>query len=117
MTGQELSTATAWRLGRPERGRGKLVSIVVDNGAYGTIRMHQERAFPARVSGSELCNPDFVAFAQAFGWHATSVRRTEDFEPALQRALSASLPTLLHLPIELDIITTRARLSQWQRPG
>ncbi len=67
MTGQELTTATAYGAGR---GRGKLISIVVDNGSYGTIRMHQEREYPGRVSGSDLYNPDFAALAQAQGWHA-----------------------------------------------
>ena len=56
-------------------GAGKLVSIVVDNGSYGTIRMHQEREYPGRVSGSDLFNPDFAALARAYGWRAAPRRR------------------------------------------
>jgi acetolactate synthase-1/2/3 large subunit len=72
MTGQELATATGYGAGR---GSGKLVSIVVDNGSYGTIRMHQEREYPGRVSGSELFNPDFAALARArrTGWRRKSL--------------------------------------------
>jgi acetolactate synthase-1/2/3 large subunit len=108
MTGQELATATAHGAGR---GRGKLVSIVVDNGSYGTIRMHQERDYPARVSGTELFNPDFVQLAQAYGWRGARVERTEQFESAFAQALSADRPTLLHLKLDTDVITTRTTLS------
>ncbi len=107
MTGQELATATAQRAGR---GRGKLISIVVDNGSYGTIRMHQEREYPARVSGTELANPDFTMFAGAFGWRGARVERTEQFEPAFADALAADRPTLLHLLLDTDVITTRTSL-------
>jgi acetolactate synthase-1/2/3 large subunit len=105
MTGQELATATG-------HGVEKLVSLVVDNGSYGTIRMHQEREFPGRVSGSELCNPDFVALARAYGWQAERVDRTPEFEPALARALAARRPTLLHLKLDVDVSTSRATLTQ-----
>ncbi|MFO1220797.1 MAG: thiamine pyrophosphate-binding protein [Burkholderiaceae bacterium] len=108
MTGQELATATAYGAGR---GKGALVSIVVDNGSYGTIRMHQEREFPARVSGSALSNPDFVQYAQAFGWRGARVERTAQFEPALREALAAGTPTLLHLKLDTDVITTRTSLA------
>jgi acetolactate synthase-1/2/3 large subunit len=104
MTGQELATATGY-------GARRLVSIVVDNGSYGTIRMHQEREFPGRVSGSDLCNPDFAAFARAFGWHAARVERTAEFEPALKEALAAGRPALLHLKLDTDVITSRTSLS------
>jgi len=107
MTGQELATATAHGAGR---GRGKLISIVVDNGSYGTIRMHQEREYPARVSGTELANPDFAMFASAFGWRGARVDRTEQFEPAFAEALAADRPTLLHLLLDTDVITTRTSL-------
>ena len=87
MTGQELATASAHGAGR---GRGKLISIVVDNGTYGTIRMHQEREYPGRVSGSDLrANPDFAALARAYGWHATPVEATAEFEPAFAAALAS----------------------------
>ena len=104
MTGQELATATGY-------GAGKLISIVVDNGSYGTIRMHQEREYPGRVSGSDLFNPDFAAMARAFGWQAELVDKTVDFEPALQRAIAAGVPTLLHLKLDSNVITTRTTLA------
>jgi acetolactate synthase-1/2/3 large subunit len=107
MTGQELATATGHGAGR---GEGRLLSVVVDNGSYGTIRMHQEREYPGRVSGSELFNPDFVALAQAFGWHAERVDRTAQFEPALERWLAAGGPGLLHLKLDTDVITSRTTL-------
>jgi acetolactate synthase-1/2/3 large subunit len=108
MTGQELATATGYGAGR---GAGKLVSIVVDNGSYGTIRMHQEREYPGRVSGSDLFNPDFAALAKAYGWHAAKVERTEQFEPALREALAAAGPSLLHLKLDAEVSTTRTTLS------
>jgi acetolactate synthase-1/2/3 large subunit len=108
MTGQELTTATGYGAGR---GAGKLISIVVDNGTYGTIRMHQERDYPGRVSGSDLFNPDFAALARAYGWNAEFVDRTGDFEAAFARALAADRPTLLHLKLDADVSTTRTTLS------
>ena len=104
MTGQELATATGY-------GAKKLVSIVVDNGSYGTIRMHQEREYPGRVSGSDLFNPDFAALARAFGWHAATVAATSEFEPAFAEALAAGRPALLHLKLDTDVITSRTTLS------
>ena len=103
MTGQEMATATGY-------GAGRLVSIVVDNGTYGTIRMHQEREYPGRVSGSDLFNPDFVALARAYGWQAEKVERTEGFEPALRRALDGGKPSLIHLKLDADVITSRTTL-------
>jgi acetolactate synthase-1/2/3 large subunit len=103
MTGQELATATGY-------GATKLISIVVDNGSYGTIRMHQEREYPGRVSGSDLFNPDFAALARAYGWLAERVEATVAFEPALRRALAAGRPTLLHLKLDTDVSTTRTTL-------
>ena len=108
MTGQELATATGYGAAR---GRGKLISIVVDNGSYGTIRMHQEREYPGRVSGSDLFNPDFAALARAYGWNAGFADRTEQFEPLLREALAADRPTLLHLRLATDVITSRTTLS------
>jgi acetolactate synthase-1/2/3 large subunit len=109
MNGQELATATACGAGR---GRGRLISIVVDNGTYGTIRMHQEREYPGRVSGSDLCNPDFAALARAYGWHADFVGTTESFEPALRDALAREGPTLLHLRLDAELSTSRSTLTQ-----
>ena len=108
MTGQELATAMAYGAGR---GAGKLVLIVVDNGSYGTIRMHQEREYPGRVSGSDLFNPDFTALARAYGFAAATIDRTEQFEPEFRAALARDLPTLLHLKLDADVSTTRATLS------
>jgi acetolactate synthase I/II/III large subunit len=108
MTGQELATATGCGAGR---GVGKLLSIVVDNGTYGTIRMHQEREYPGRVSGSDLYNPDFVALGKAYGWHAARVDTTAQFEPALREALAADRPALLHLKLDADVSTSRTTLA------
>jgi acetolactate synthase-1/2/3 large subunit len=72
--------------------------------------MHQEREYPGRVSGSELFNPDFAALAHAYGWNAGFVDRTEQFEPLLREALAASRPTLLHLRLSTDVITSRTTL-------
>ena len=105
MTGQELATAQA-------HGAGKLISIVVDNGTWGTIRMHQEREYPARVSGSDLvANPDFAALARAYGWRAASVAVTAEFEPAFAAALAAEEPTLIHLRLDTDVSNPRTTLS------
>jgi len=103
MNGQELATASGY-------GARKLISVVVDNGTYGTIRMHQERDYPGRVSGSDLFNPDFVALARAYGWQAESVTQTAEFEPALARAIAAGLPSLLHLRLSADVSTSRTTL-------
>ena len=108
MTGQELATATGYGAGS---GAGKLISIVVDNGTYGTIRMHQEREYPGRVSGSDLFNPDFVALARAYGWRAERVDATAGFEPAFRAALAAPRPTLMHLKLGAEVITTRTTIS------
>ncbi len=105
MNGQELATAMAY-------GAKKLVCVLVDNGSYGTIRMHQERHYPQRVSGSALRNPDFVQLARAYGWRAERVERTEQFEPAFVAALASQQPTLLHLPHDPEIISSRATLAK-----
>jgi len=108
MTGQELATATAYGAGR---GAGRLISIVVDNASYGTIRMHQEREYPGRVAGSDLLNPDFAMLARAYGWSAHVVERTADFEPAFAAALAATQPTLIHVKLDTDVSTTRTTLT------
>ena len=108
MTGQELATATGYAAGR---GKGRLISLVVDNGTYGTIRMHQEREYPARVSGSDLFNPDFAALARAYDWHAEFVDETAAFEPALQRCIAAGKPALIHLRLSSEVSNTRSTLS------
>jgi acetolactate synthase-1/2/3 large subunit len=108
MNGQELATATGYGA---NTGAGRLVSIVVDNGTYGTIRMHQEREYPGRVSGSDLYNPDFAAMARAFGWRAAHVARTEDFEAAFAEALQPGAPMLIHVTLDADVSTSRSTLT------
>ena len=103
MNGQELATAV-------QHG-GRSIVLLLNNGSYGTIRMHQEREYPTHVSGSDLHNPDFCALARAYGYAAERVARTEDFEPALLRALAAPGGTLIELPLSAEVITTRATLS------
>jgi acetolactate synthase I/II/III large subunit len=112
MTGQELATATGYGAGT---GRGKLIVIVVDNATYGTIRMHQEREYPGRVSGSDLYNPDFAVLAVAYGWNASKVDATSQFEPALRAALNADKPSLIHIKLDTDISTSRATLTAIRR--
>ena len=103
MTGQELATAAQYG--------ANVVALVVNNGMYGTIRMHQERAYPGRVSATDLVNPDFAAYARAFGAHAALVTRTEEFAPAFEAALAAGKPALIELRTDPDRITPRTTLS------
>ena len=103
MTGQELATAVQYRL--------PVVVIVVNNGCYGTIRMHQERKYPGRVHGTGLQNPDFAAYARAFGAFGERVEKTEQFAPAFERALNAGVPALLDLQLSAEIITPSMTLS------
>lgn len=107
MNGQELATAVT-------QG-ARLLVIVVDNGNYGTIRMHQEREYPGRVSGTRLGNSDFAALARAYGGWAEAVERTEDFAPALARALEQPGLALLHLRTDIEQITPAATLSGMNR--
>ena len=103
MTGQEFATAVQYRL--------KIIVLVINNGMYGTIRMHQERSYPGRVSGTGLENPDFAALARAFGGYGETVERTEDFAAAFERAEAAEGPALLELKIDPEAITPKASLS------
>jgi acetolactate synthase I/II/III large subunit len=103
MNGQELATAAQYN--------AKVIFIVVNNGMYGTIRMHQERHYPTRVSGTMLKNPDFAALARAYGLHGEIVETTEDFEAAFERAWSAKTAALLEVRIDPDAISPRASLS------
>ncbi|MCB8835628.1 thiamine pyrophosphate-dependent enzyme, partial [Escherichia coli] len=82
-----------------------MLVIVVDNGAYGTIRMHQEREFPGRVAATRLSNPDFAMLARAYGCWAETVERTEDFAPALERAVAARGVLMLHVRTDVEAIT------------
>jgi len=104
MNGQELATAVQYRL--------NVIFVVVDNGMYGTIRMHQEKHYPARVYGTDLVNPDFAALARAYGVHGESVNRTAEFTPAFERALAHDGPSLLHLRIDPQAITMNATIAE-----
>ncbi len=86
--------------------------LVINNGMFGTIRMHQERAYPGRVVGTDLENPDFVALAHAFGAHGELVERTEEFPDAFERALGAGTPALLELRVDPEALSPRATLSE-----
>ena len=97
MNGQELATAV-------QHG-ADLIVLLVDNAAYGTIRMHQEREYPARLSGTTLRNPDFAALARAYGGWAETVEATAQFAPALDRALARPGLRLLHLKTDIEFIT------------
>ena len=103
MNGQELATAA-------QHG-GKSIVLLLNNGMYGTIRMHQEREHPGRVSGTRLENPDFCALARAYGYAAEKVLETAQFEGALLRALAADTGTLIEIALDPEVITTRGTLS------
>ncbi|MFL5360387.1 MAG: thiamine pyrophosphate-binding protein [Myxococcales bacterium] len=103
MTGQELATAVRHRLA--------IVVIVVNNSQYGTIRMHQERHYPGRVHGTALVNPDFAAYARAFGAHGELVQATAEFAPAFDRALAAGGPALIEIRIPEEAITPSTTLA------
>jgi acetolactate synthase-1/2/3 large subunit len=103
MNGQELATAAQYG--------AAFVALVVNNGLYGTIRMHQEREYPGRVFGTQLRNPDFAAYARAFGGHGETVERTEDFAAAFERAQASGKPALVELKIDPDAITPATTLS------
>ncbi len=103
MSGQELATAAQYKL--------PIVVLLVNNGCYGTIRMHQERHYPGRVHGTDLTNPDFVAFAKAFGGQGERVETTAEFGPAFDRALAAGVPALIELRLPQEVITPMTTLS------
>ena len=104
MSGLELATAVQYQL--------PVVIFVVNNRMYGTIRMHQERHFPGRVVGTDLVNPDFAAYAAAFGAHGEVVTRTEDVEAAVERALDAGRPAVVELVVDPEGISPRATISE-----
>jgi acetolactate synthase-1/2/3 large subunit len=109
MHGQELATAVQYQL--------PIVIVLIDNGMYGTIRMHQEKNYPARVFATGLKNPDFCALAFAYGAHGERVEHTEEFAPALQRALASGKPALLHCLIDPQAITPTATLDSLRAQG
>jgi acetolactate synthase-1/2/3 large subunit len=85
--------------------------LLVNNRSYGTIRMHQERTYPGRVSFTEIVNPDFVALGRAYGFHAEQVTRTADFADAFARARESASGALLELVIDTESLTPRQTLS------
>ncbi|MDA8587329.1 thiamine pyrophosphate-dependent enzyme, partial [Rhodobacteraceae bacterium] len=87
------------------------VVLVLNNQSYGTIRMHQERHFPDRVSGTALINPDFPALARAYGMHGERVETTEDFAPAFERALASIAGAVLEIPIATEALTPRQTIA------
>jgi acetolactate synthase-1/2/3 large subunit len=109
MNGQELATAKQYG--------AAVVFVVVDNGMYGTIRMHQEREYPGHVHGTALDNPDFAALARAYGAHGETVKQTADFAPAFERALAAGRPALLHLKLDPQALTMNATLDELRAQG
>jgi acetolactate synthase I/II/III large subunit len=104
MSGQELATAVQYEL--------PIVVLVVNNGMYGTIRMHQERLYPGRVVGTDLANPDFAAYAGAFGAFGEVVERTDELEEAFERAVASRRPALLELRVDPEGISPRATISE-----
>ncbi len=104
MNGQEFATAVQYDL--------PIVFIVCDNASYGTIRMHQEREFPGRVVGTDLRNPDFAAYARAFGGFGVTVEKTEEFPVAFKAARESGAPAIIHLKIDVDAITPATSLSR-----
>jgi acetolactate synthase-1/2/3 large subunit len=104
MNGQELATAAQYG--------ADLLVILVDNGAYGTIRMHQEREYPERISATQLANPDFAALARAYGGWAETVTATEEFAPALDRAVAETGIRLIHCKTDVEVISNGTTISR-----
>ena len=104
MHGNEFATAVQYDI--------PVIVLVIDNGMYGTIRMHQERNYPHRVVGTDLKNPDFAAYATAFGGHGETVRTTAEFVPAFQRAQASGKPAIIHCYIDPQAITPAKTLDQ-----
>ncbi len=104
MTGQELATAVQYD--------AAVVILVVNNGMFGTIRMHQERHYPGRVSGTDLVNPDFAALARAYGAHGATVERTADFADAFDEAVASGSPAVVELRVDPEALTPRQSLTE-----
>jgi acetolactate synthase-1/2/3 large subunit len=103
MNGQELATASQYG--------ARSIIVLLNNGMFGTIRMHQEREYPTHVHGTELTNPDFVGLARAYGYEGVRITRTEEFEPALLAALERPKGTLIEVMLDPEVLTTRGTLS------
>jgi acetolactate synthase I/II/III large subunit len=109
MTLNELSTARQYG--------AAFVTLVCNNGRYGTIRMHQERHYPGRVSGTDMFNPDFAALARAYGGHGERVERTEDFPAAYARARESGLPAVIELVLDPNALAPRQDLLEARAQG
>jgi acetolactate synthase-1/2/3 large subunit len=103
MNGQELATASQYG--------AKSIVVLLNNGMYGTIRMHQEREYPEHVHGTQLANPDFAALAKAYGYAGVRITKTAEFEPQLLAALERKQGTLIEVMLDPEVITTRGTLS------
>jgi acetolactate synthase I/II/III large subunit len=103
MTGQELATAM--------HAKAAPIILVFNNGIFGTIRMHQEKRYPGRVSATDLTNPDFAALARSYGAFGAAVERTADFAPVFEQAVESGLPAVIELRMDPEVITTRTTLS------
>jgi acetolactate synthase-1/2/3 large subunit len=103
MNGQEFATAFQYNL--------PIIVVVLDNGTFGTIRMHQEREYPGRVSGTSLVNPDFAAMARSFGGFGATVDKTSEFEAAFRAAESSGLPSIIHVKFDADGISPTTTLT------
>ena len=103
MNGQEFATAVQYDL--------PFVTIIFDNGLYGTIRMHQEREYPGRIVGTDLKNPDFAAYARAFGGHGATVEKTADFPAAYAAAIASGKPAIIRLKVDPEAITPGSTLT------
>src|SRR5690606_13738589 len=104
MSAQELATAMAADI--------KPLTIVFNNGMLGTIRMHQETHFPGRVSATDLVNPDFAAYVNAFGAHGETVNTISEFAPAMERALASGKAAVIELKLDPEAITPRTTLAK-----
>ena len=107
MQGQEFAVAVQYEI--------PVLIVIIDNGMYGTIRMHQERDYPKRVIGTDLKNPDFAALARAYGGHGETVRETREFAPAFERALASGKPAIIHCTLDPQAITPTKTLDQITR--
>lgn len=106
MNGQEFATAVQYEL--------PILSIVIDNGMYGTIRMYQEKEYPDRISATMMRSPDFAGMARAYGGHGETVEDTGAFEPAFERAVASGLPALIHVKVDPEAVTPTTTLSAFR---
>jgi acetolactate synthase-1/2/3 large subunit len=107
MNGNELGTAMQENI--------QPIILILNNGTYGTIRMHQERTYPNRVSGTDLVNPDFVTLASAYGFHSERVEQTDAFSAAFDRAMASSTGAVIELMTGAEAISPRATISSLRK--